>query len=157
MTSDSPDGAGSAAPAYRLQVLGGFRLSRAGGEIMVPGAKERALLAYLAVTHPKVHRREALRELLWASRFEAQGRQSLRQALYRLRKLLGSEVIVANDAEVSLDARQIASDIGEFEANLATGRAGELERACQLYLGELLAGVATQEEAFGAWLARGAG
>jgi DNA-binding SARP family transcriptional activator len=68
------------------------------GEIIVPGAKERALLAYLVVSHPKVHQREALRELLWASRFEAQGRQSLRQALYRLRKLLGSEVFISSGA-----------------------------------------------------------
>ncbi|MDX1575894.1 MAG: BTAD domain-containing putative transcriptional regulator, partial [Kiloniellales bacterium] len=153
MTSERPEGTGSAAPAYRLHVLGGFRLSRADGEIIVPGAKERALLAYLAVTHPKVHRREALRELLWASRFEAQGRQSLRQALYRLRKLLGKELILANDTEVSIDARQIACDFNQFEARLATGRANDIEAACQLYLGELLAGLATQEEAFEAWLA----
>jgi DNA-binding SARP family transcriptional activator len=143
--SKSPDSAGSAPPTYRLQVLGGFRLSSADGEIVVPGAKERALLAYLAVTHP--------RELLWASRFEAQGRQSLRQALYRLRKLLGSEVIVTNDAEVSLDGQLIASDIGEFEARAATEQASEVEAACRLYLGDLLAGFATQEEAFESWLA----
>jgi TolB-like protein/DNA-binding SARP family transcriptional activator len=153
VTSDKPERATSTQPPYRLQVLGGFRLSSADGEIVVPGAKERALLAYLAVTHPKVHRREALRELLWASRFEAQGRQSLRQALYRLRKLLGSEVIVTNDAEVSLDGQLIASDIGEFEARAATEQASEVEAACRLYLGDLLAGFATQEEAFESWLA----
>ena len=152
MTSDKPERATSTQPPYRLQVLGGFRLSSADGEIVVPGAKERALLAYLAVTHPKVHRREALRELLWASRFEAQGRQSLRQALYRLRKLLGSEVIVTNDAEVSLDGQLIASDIGEFEARAATERASEVEAACRLYLGDLFAGFA-KEEAFESWLA----
>ena len=152
MTSESPDGAGSAQATYRLQVLGGFHLLGTEGEIIVPGAKERALLAYLVVTHPKVHQRESLRELLWASRFEAQGRQSLRQALYRLRKLLGSEVFVTNDTEVSIDHRRIESDVGQFEACVATGRPSEVEAACRLYAGELLAGLASQEEVYETWL-----
>ena len=152
MTSESPGGAGSEQATYRLQVLGGFRLLGAHGEIIVPGAKERALLAYLVVSHPKVHQREALRELLWASRFEAQGRQSLRQALYRMRKLLGGEVFIANDTEVSIDRRQIGSDLGDFDAHVAAERPSDLEAACRLYAGDLLAGFASQEEAFETWL-----
>ena len=138
---------------YRLQILGGFHLLGAEGEIIVPGAKERALLAYLVVTHPKVHQREVLRELLWPSRFEAQGRQSLRQALYRLRKLLGSEVFITNDTEVSIDHRRIESDVGQLAACVETGRPSEVEAACRLYAGELLAGLATQEESYETWLA----
>ena len=148
----SQDRAGPAEAKYQLEVLGGFRLFGEGGEITLQGAKERALLAYLVVTHPKAHQREALRQLLWASRFEPQGRQSLRQALYRLRKLLGGEVLVTNDTEVAIAAEQLESDLRRFEAFVAAGRPADVEAACRLYAGDLLDGFTIQEEAYQAWL-----
>lgn len=150
--SREPVGRPSAPAGFRLRVLGGFRLEGAEGEINIAGTKERALLAYLAIAHPKAHRREALRELLWASRFEAQGRQSLRQALYRLRKLLGGEVLITTESDVAIGPRLMESDLGRFETHIATGRPAEVEAACRLYAGDLLAGLAVQEPAYEAWL-----
>lgn len=152
MTSDKSDRAKPVQAKYRLRVLGGFRLAGPDGEVNIPGAKERALLAYLVIAHPKVHRREALRELLWSSRFEAQGRHSLRQALYRLRRLLGGDVLITNDAEVAIDRRHIESDLAQFETWVATGEPGAIEAACRLYTGDLLAGLVAQDEAYQSWL-----
>lgn len=152
MTSQSPDRMKAAPVRYRLQVLGGFRLADASGEVTVPGAKDRALLAYLVVTHSKVHQREALRELLWASRFEPQGRHSLRQALYRLRKLLGNHPFMITDTEVAVEPSHIESDIAQFESWIATGQPAGFEAAARCYAGELLAGLVTQEDAYQTWL-----
>lgn len=152
MTSQDPDRTAAAPRSYRLQVLGGFRLADADGEVALPGVKDRALLAYLVVTHPKVHQREALRELLWASRFEAQGRHSLRQSLYRLRKLLGGQPFVITDTEVSIEPSHIESDIAQFNAWIAAGQPAALEAASRCYAGELLAGLVTQEDAYQTWL-----
>src|SRR5262249_16222260 len=53
--------------------------------------KTRALLAYVFVegTHP--HRRETLTGLLWPDQPEEAARTSLRQAIYKLRRVLGEQ------------------------------------------------------------------
>ena len=53
--------------------------------------KMRALLAYLVVEADRPHRREALAALLWPEQMEDAARQSLRQALYVLRRALGND------------------------------------------------------------------
>jgi predicted ATPase/DNA-binding SARP family transcriptional activator len=52
--------------------------------------KMRALLAYLLIETERPHRREALAALLWPDQTDMAARQSLRQALYVLRHILGS-------------------------------------------------------------------
>ena len=53
--------------------------------------KVRALLAYLAIESAREHRRETLTGLLWPDRPESATRQSLSQALFRLRRVIGDE------------------------------------------------------------------
>ena len=62
---------GVAMAIAELTLLGGFALRLAGGEaIDLPGQKDRALLAFLAL-HPAGHTREKLAGLLWSDRGDA--------------------------------------------------------------------------------------
>ncbi len=58
-------------------------------EILFPGRKELALLAYLAMTPDEAHSREWLLALLWPDLPPDGARNNLRVTLYRLRKALG--------------------------------------------------------------------
>jgi DNA-binding SARP family transcriptional activator len=51
--------------------------------------KVRALLAYLAVTAGRPHRRETLAGLLWPEYPERSARAALRNALANLRRMIG--------------------------------------------------------------------
>ena len=75
-----------------INILGEPRVfDSTGTEVTVPSKKAMALLAYLALAPGNGRPREELVGLLWGDRFEQQGRQSLRQALYAVRKALGDE------------------------------------------------------------------
>jgi DNA-binding SARP family transcriptional activator len=74
---------------FNLRILGRFELSGPTGPIELPNKKLAALLAYLACSAPEPQSREKLATLLWGSHFDAQARQNLRQALFRLRRALG--------------------------------------------------------------------
>jgi len=57
----------------RLELLGGFRLTEAGGcEVRLSGRKGRALLAILALSPGLSATRARLKGLLWGSRGEQQ-------------------------------------------------------------------------------------
>ena len=70
--------------------------------------KAQALLIYLALT-AKPHTREHLATLLWGDRFDDQARRSLRQAVFALRKAVGADVVVGEDA-LSLRGIAVKSD-----------------------------------------------
>ena len=84
---------------FYLRVLGRFELSGPAGPIELPNKKLAALLAYLACSAPKPQSREKLATLLWGSHFEAQARQNLRQALFRLRRALGHDALIGDGDE----------------------------------------------------------
>ena len=135
----------------RLCVLGKFTLRSGGHEIAVSGLKSRALLAYLACNAGKPHSREKLIGLLWGGRFDEQARQSLRQSLSTLRRILGSDLIEADRNEVSLNDG-LRSDVSAF-VNLVVSKDREhLSEALGLYQGPLLNGFSLSEIAFVDWL-----
>ena len=74
----------------KLTLLGGFDLRHEDGRtIELAGAKDRALLAFLAARPGTDHPREKAADLLWGEHGEAQARDSLKHALIRLRQALG--------------------------------------------------------------------
>ena len=89
-------------PEFQLSLLGRFELSGPDGAIELTSKKLASLLAFLACTAPQQHSRDKLMTLLWGSHFEAQARQNLRQALSRLRRVLGDDALISNGEEVSL-------------------------------------------------------
>jgi len=101
-------------PKFRLSLLGRFELSGPDGPVDLPNKKLAGLLAYLACTAPTPQHREKLATLLWGSHFETQARQNLRQALFRLRRVLGQDVLHSDEEEVSLALGSIECDVARL-------------------------------------------
>ena len=141
-------------PTFQLSLLGRFELCGPDGRhIDLTSKKLAALLAFLACTAPQAHGRDKLMTLLWGSHFDAQARQNLRQALTRLRRVLGEEALVSSGESVSLRHGVIACDVPRFEALLADGSLGALKEVVGSYRGRLLADIEIPEEAWTEWLA----
>ena len=136
-----------------------------------PAVKELALLAYL-IMNPRAFTRDELAALLWPEKAPASARASLRQALYRLRRLIEDAGGVAADylAITRQDVRFRSEsphwlDVRTFQEHLQwTQRhthhsletcpqcAAHLQEASQLYDGEFLAGLQiTNCERFEEW------
>ena len=136
-----------------LKLFGHMELSGPGGRIELANAKLSALLAYLAIAGRRPLPREQLTNLLWGSHFEEQARQNFRQALSRLRKLLGSDLFATEDQFIQIEAGKIESDVARFESLLRDGSTNALRTAVKLAEGELLEGIAVKEAVFVEWLA----
>jgi len=137
---------------YRLSLFGRFELIGPDGPIDLPNKKLAGLLAYLACTAPTPQSREKLATLLWGSHFEAQARQNLRQALFRLRRMLGPDALIGDDEEISLAPGRVDCDTARLEALIREGSRESLAAAVDLYKDCLLADVTVREEAWTHWL-----
>src|SRR5215468_4497536 len=140
--------AGAPPPRFSLLLLGRFELTGPGGVVDLPSKKLAALLTYLACTAPKPQPRERLSALLWGSHFDAQAKQNLRQALFRLRKVLGQDALAGDGEVVSLNPAAVLSDVGRFEALVREGSRDALRAAADLYHGPLVDDVAVTEDGF---------
>src|SRR6266487_232855 len=137
---------------FSLSLLGPFRLTGPDGVVDLPSKKLAGLLTYLACTSPRPQRRETLSTLLWGSHFDLQAKQNLRQALFRLRKVLGQDALAGDGEVVSLNPAAILSDVGRFEALVREGSRDALRAAAELYRGPLVDDVAVSEEGWSEWL-----
>src|SRR5262245_21630330 len=139
-------------PRFQLALLGPFELRGPDGSIDLTSKKLAALLAFLACTAPQAHSRDKLMTLLWGSHFEPQARQNLRQALSRLRRVLGEDALISSGESVSLQPGVIACDVPRFEALLADGSRDALNEVVCLYRGRLLPDIEIPEDAWTEWL-----
>lgn len=136
---------------YRLEILGGFRLSGPDGPVEVRGKKLRGLLAYLASAGPEAQTRGKTASVLWGSYFEEQARQNLRATLRRLRRLLGSAMVISEDDTLTLNPQLIECDATLFRSLAATGRPDGLKQAIELYRGDFLDGLDIPEAVWEDW------
>jgi len=144
---------GTPSPRFGLALLGGFELTGPAGVVDLPSKKLAGLLAYLACTAPRPQSREKLSALLWGSHFDAQAKQNLRQALSRLRKVLGEDALESDGELVSLNAAAILCDVSRFEILIREGSRDALSTAADLYRGRLIDDVTVSEEGWNEWLA----
>jgi TolB-like protein/DNA-binding SARP family transcriptional activator len=141
--------------SLQLVLLGGFRARADGQEIDVPGRKERGLLAYLALPAGEARSRDKLAGLLWSDRADSQARESLKQAVFKLRRSLDRvqpPPLVADREFVALDGNTVSVDVAEFEHLIDQGTVEALAQAAALYRGDLLDGLDIRDEAFDEWL-----
>src|SRR5262245_1987875 len=140
--------------ALELELLGGFRARTAAGALLPLSArKTQALLAFLAVPPGQSHPRNELAALLWSDLRQERSRGNLRQALARLRHILGDPTVMRLEGEeVALDPGRVVSDVQRFEACAAQGTPEALAEAARLYRGDFLAGLSLQEPPFEEWL-----
>src|SRR5262245_28095790 len=141
--------------SLQLVLLGGFQARAAGQDIDIPGRKERALLALLAIPVGEPRSRDKLAGLLWSDRGDSQARDSLKQAVFKLRKSLDGlqpPPLLADRELLSLERAAVAVDDAEFEQLTAEGTTETLALATALYRGDWLDGLDLRAAAFEEWL-----
>ena len=141
-----------------LHLFGPFHATLDGKEVTnFATDKARALLAYLAVEADRPHRRDALAGLLWPDLPQSRARQSLRQALSRVRQALDDRdaaqplLLVEHDRVQFNTASDSWLDIAAFTALLADCQPHahrrisacrscleRLQQALELYRGDFL-------------------
>src|SRR5262245_25392433 len=143
-------------PGLKLMLLGGFDVRLASGAtVNVPRKKAQALLAYLGIRPGESHARAKLAALLWGETSDQQARVGLRQALAALRESLASAhppPLRVEGGTLALDPEAIEVDVATFERWVAKGTPDALERAAEIYRGDLLLGVSLSEPLFEEWL-----
>ena len=140
--------------ALSLCLFGGFR-ARLDDRPLTLSKKAQALLAYLALSPDRAQPRARLATLCWGDRSDEQARNSLRQTLFELRRVLGpagEAALVVDHERVALAPALLRVDVLEFERLAAEDSLSALEGAAGLYGGELLAGLVVKDAAFDAWL-----
>ncbi len=133
----------------RLQTLGRIELDAPGLPALSSRRKELVLLTYLARHSPRSFSRGQAAALLWEDRDERLARQSLRQALLELRRVVGDGLVVEGDA-LRLEAGAVELDAALFERDISQGR---LTDAVARWQGDFLPGAEdVGGEEFRAWL-----
>jgi class 3 adenylate cyclase len=140
-------------PRIDLSLLGRFVLTGPDGVISLPNKKLAALLSYLGCTGPSPQPRERLSTLLWGSHFDAQARQNLRQALFKVRQVIGSDAIRSDGDFVWLNPTVVSCDVGRFEALIRDGSHDAMRTAALLYRGPFVDDIGVSEESWSEWLA----
>lgn len=139
-----------------LTLLGGFHARfESGATVQIPSHKYRALVAYLALSPGRAHPRDKLVTLLWGDLSRTQGRTRLRQAILAIRRGLGrfaADALAVETDTVALRDGAIRVDAVELERLARAGDIATLQRASELYGGELLAGLPMRESPFEEWL-----
>jgi DNA-binding SARP family transcriptional activator/TolB-like protein len=122
-----------------LRTFGGLSLDRDGDQpVGIPVRKRHlALLALLASHRDQGMSRDKVIAYLWPESDTAHARNSLKQTLFTLRKLLGAALLSLHDAILRLDASAIQVDLWEFESALSRGDHAGMVRA---YAGPYLDG-----------------
>ena len=122
-----------------LRLLGGVFLDGKHGGLTGRAAQRHrlALLAILAVSHPRPVGRDKLMAYLWPESDTRHARNLLNQAVHALRRALGKNAIRSEGDELELNPEIITADVWLFEEALA---ASDPQRAVDLYRGPFLDG-----------------
>jgi DNA-binding SARP family transcriptional activator len=146
--------------SLKISLLGVARIDHEGlpnGPQLTRSVK--ALLGYLALFRRRIHPREVLAGLFWGDSSEDRARNSLRTALWRLRKVLepqpiprGTYLVTTPAGEIGLNPKsnywldvavfenQIKRNLAKSLNDLTAGNINNLEYALGLYQGDLLEG-----------------
>lgn len=128
-------------PGYRLITLGGLALLDEDGRAVASlGPRILALLTYLALVSKPLSR-DHVADLFWGDRDEDRARHSMREALSRVRQLLGPESIPQRSNSIVLSASASAPLFVDALALLSASAAGETRTVAALYAGPFLDGV----------------
>lgn len=142
--------------SYRFRLLGEFQcLDDDGKAVEIKLAKQVALIALLALGGNRCRSRAKIIDMLWSDRCDDQGRTSLRQALWSLKKKLNRgprQLLHVDRRRVGLNLAECGVDALEFAALALSQQQGDLERAVAIYRGELLENLVVNDREWEAWL-----
>ena len=140
----------------RLNLLGRFEAcyGTSSESLAFPRKKAAALLAVLATPIGRKRSREDIADLLWGHIGEASARNSLRQTLFVIRRMLPEfpGLVITPDA-LLLMPEHVAVDVTAFESAAVAGTLRALERAADLYVGDFLRGFSLRDDSFERWRA----
>ena len=124
-----------------VRLFGELEVLDGGAPVPVRGAKQRALLALLALQRGQPVSADRLIDLLWGDRQAANPANALQTQIGQLRRTLGPTAILTSEAGYALTAGPDEVDVVRFEQLVAKGQRlaadGELEPASAA-LGEAL-------------------
>ena len=134
-----------------VTLLGRVRLGSASGDITPTARKDVALLAFLASVPGQTQRRSRLAAMLWPESEDARARESLKQALLRLKRSLPDGLLDTDrhTARLRLERRQV--DLTRIEDRLADGPAEALPALMESCDGAFLAGLEDVTDEFEDW------
>lgn len=134
---------------FRLLTFGGLSLTNGDPhDEMGTRRLQLALLARLAVGGQQGISRDHLLALFWPESDEVRARASLKQAIYSIRRSLGSPNAILGTEQLRLNPAVITSDVAEFEAAL---RDVDPRRAVELYRGPFLDAIHIGNGEFESW------
>jgi predicted ATPase len=117
-------------------LFGELEVARSGVAVPVHGAKQRALLALLALNRGSPVSADRLIDQLWGDGQPAKPVNALQAQIVQLRRTLGADAIVTSDAGYALDVRAGNLDVARFEGLVAEGRRlsaeGELTQGSEI-------------------------
>jgi DNA-binding SARP family transcriptional activator/tetratricopeptide (TPR) repeat protein/TolB-like protein len=137
---------------YRLILLGGGHLQGPDGPVAGRAARgyRLALIAMLAVEHPRPLTREKVIGRLWPESDTERGRRLLRQTLHVLRGTLGDAAVLSSGDDLRLAPERLSCDLWEFRTALEHG---DPDAAAGAYAGPFLDGVFVRRAAeFERWV-----
>ena len=125
----------------QVQLFGELEALAGGVPVPVRGAKQRALLALLALQRGQPVSADRLIDVLWGDGQAANPANALQAQIGQLRRIFGAAAIVTSEAGYALDVRPDQVDVVRFEQLVTKGRRlaadGELAPASAA-LGEAL-------------------
>lgn len=122
-----------------LHLLGKFQINRGTQTLHLPTRKLESLLAFLAL-HPEPHSRDELAALGWGEAPQTEARNSLRNALATLRRILSARVISADREQAQINPEfPLHVDAQDFDRASNSEMVPEnLQAMIDLYRGDLL-------------------
>jgi DNA-binding SARP family transcriptional activator/predicted Ser/Thr protein kinase len=147
-----PDPASAAAGELDFRILGPLEVIVEGRPLQLGGQRQRALLAILLLEAGRVVATDRLVDLLWGEEAPKTATNSLQNAISRLRKELGPEVLRTKAPGYVLGVAPGQIDARRFELQLRDARRAEpeqrrelLQRALDLWRGPALADFAFEQ------------
>jgi DNA-binding SARP family transcriptional activator len=124
---------------FLLRLFGGASLEDGSAPLSGRAVQRRrlALLAILALEHPRAVGRDRLIAWLWPEHETERARHLLRDSLYLLRSALGEEALASAGDELRLSPQHLRCDVWDFEEAIAQDQP---EAAVRTYAGALLEG-----------------
>ena len=105
-----------------VRLFGELEVLQAGASVPVRGAKQRALLALLALQLGKPVSSDRLIDQLWGNGKAANPANALQAQIAQLRRSLGSAAIITSEAGYAIGIGPEDVDVARFEQLVATGR-----------------------------------
>ena len=138
-----------------VNLLGQFELRINGVEQPVRARKTRALIAWLAMHAGERQPRSKIASLLWGDSGTQQARQSLRQSVTDLRRVLGdhADLVDADVERIQFSADGVMTDVATFELLAESAEEADIVAAVGLYRGAFLEAEDPRAEEMDAWIA----